>query len=184
MAGGWNFTLLALLTFFLRGTYSERQILVTAMVAASRTWLGGYLLYRVIKRGKDARFDEIREKFWVRRAAAPHHHVAELFGLLGVPDGANRLRHCDVTLQIWVFGCSLPVLFLNGDSAQPELEARDWIGLAMFGAHARGIAATRQSSASSCRWQRTCRRTPSARTRRTTAASATLACGTTRAIRA
>jgi steroid 5-alpha reductase family enzyme len=38
--------------------------IVTLLVTVWGVRLGGFLLYRVILRGKDARFDEMRSKFW------------------------------------------------------------------------------------------------------------------------
>lgn len=64
-AGGMNFTLLVLLTYFLGQYYTTRQTLVLIIVVLSRTELALFLLARVLKRGRDARFDEMREKFWV-----------------------------------------------------------------------------------------------------------------------
>ncbi len=34
--------------------------------------------------------------------------------------------------MIWCWGVSLSVIFINSDSANPALEASDWIGLALF----------------------------------------------------
>lgn len=71
-AGGTNFTLLAVLTLVLTDTYYTRQLLVTGMVALSRTELALYLLVRVLQRGKDSRFDEMRQKFFVRTVWGAH----------------------------------------------------------------------------------------------------------------
>ena len=71
-AGGTNFTLLAVLTLVLTDTYYTRQLLVTGMVALSRTELALYLLVRVLQRGKDSRFDEMRQKFFVRTMWGAH----------------------------------------------------------------------------------------------------------------
>lgn len=87
-AGGTNFVVLALLTFFLAQTYAPRQIAVTVLVAAWGLRLSGYLLYRIIKIGEDKRFDDRRDNllkfaiFWIFQA-------------------------------VWVFTVSLPVMFTN-----------------------------------------------------------------------
>jgi steroid 5-alpha reductase family enzyme len=62
-AGSTNFILIALLTFFANGAYSARQIAITVLVCLSRLELASYLLYRVLKRGKDDRFDQVRTSF-------------------------------------------------------------------------------------------------------------------------
>ena len=72
LAGCANFIFLAVGTLLLAPTpWNVRQMVLTCLVCASRFQLGAYLLYRVLKRGRDARFDEVREKcavflaFWV-----------------------------------------------------------------------------------------------------------------------
>jgi steroid 5-alpha reductase family enzyme len=65
LAGSLNFILLALLSLFLGPSpFSPRAIAITAIVCVARFELAAYLLYRVLKRGKDARFDAIRGYFW------------------------------------------------------------------------------------------------------------------------
>ena len=48
-----------------RAGYTTRRIVMTTIVTISRIELALYLFIRVLKRGKDARFDEMREKFFV-----------------------------------------------------------------------------------------------------------------------
>ncbi|XP_071824415.1 uncharacterized protein [Apostichopus japonicus] len=73
-AGGTNFVVLALFTFFMAQTYATRQIVATALVVLWGIRLSGYLLYRIIKIGKDDRFDGRRESiiqfaiFWLFQA--------------------------------------------------------------------------------------------------------------------
>lgn len=87
-AGGSNFVVLAVLTFCLAGTYFARQILVTAFVVCWGLRLSGFLLFRILKLGRDDRFDDKRENccrffvFWIFQ-------------------------------MIWVFVVSLPVIFMN-----------------------------------------------------------------------
>ena len=61
-AGGTNFVVLAVLTFFLAETYQWRQILTTVCVVLWGLRLSGYLLYRIIKIGEDDRFDDKRSE--------------------------------------------------------------------------------------------------------------------------
>jgi steroid 5-alpha reductase family enzyme len=71
LSGSSNFVLLALLSLFVGGSddpmrYTSRRIVMSTIVCASRVALALFLFYRVIRRGKDARFDGIRENFLVR----------------------------------------------------------------------------------------------------------------------
>merc|ERR1719310_1073211 len=80
---------------------------MTMAVVACRLELGLFLLYRVLKRGRDARFDEMRGQctrflgFW----------IYQIF---------------------WVYLVSLPVMFVNADPASPEWGAADTAGLTMW----------------------------------------------------
>ncbi|KAK3603864.1 hypothetical protein CHS0354_042872 [Potamilus streckersoni] len=109
-AGGTNFVVLALLTFFMAQTYSARQIMVTACVVVWGIRLSGYLLYRILKIGEDKRFDDKRNNFlkfaafWIFQA-------------------------------IWVFTVSLPVIFVNAEESifrAPWWTAMDIVGLIIF----------------------------------------------------
>ena len=106
-AGSMNFILLALLSFLISKLYTARAIIVTVFVLVSKLYLALYLLYRVMKRGKDGRFDETRDKccrffaFWVFQ-------------------------------MIWCYGVSLPVMFINTDSAEPKLGGCDIAGIIIF----------------------------------------------------
>lgn len=112
-AGCLNFIVLALLTLFYQphgAAITARQAALTAAVCASRLQLGAFLLHRVLSRGRDSRFDEIRAKcgpflvFWVFQ-------------------------------MVWVFGCSVPLVYLNA-TPRPALPlgALDYAGWAIFGA--------------------------------------------------
>lgn len=110
-AGGSNFTLLALLTFFLARTYYARQAVVTALVLAWSLRLALFLLARILLWGHDTRFDGMREQplklagFWAIQA-------------------------------VWVWVTSLPLIVLNAgespvDAGRP-LYAPDYVGWTLF----------------------------------------------------
>ena len=88
--------------------YSARQILITVLVILYGIRLAGYLLLRILKTGKDQRFDGIREnplKFLV-------------FFLLQI---------------VWVYVVSLTVLFINSPvSPQVDIAASDIVGAVVF----------------------------------------------------
>jgi steroid 5-alpha reductase family enzyme len=96
------------MTLIFSGTYHPRQIVLTAMLVVSRLWLAGFLLYRVMDRGHDARFDEMRQRF---------------FAFLGFW----------VFQMLWVWIVSMPVVYANSRPVQPAWEARDTAGVVIFG---------------------------------------------------
>ena len=87
---------------------NPRQIIITVLVILYGIRLAGYLLLRILKTGKDQRFDGIREnplKFLV-------------FFLLQI---------------VWVFTVSLTVLFINSPSAPPvDIGPSDIVGTLIF----------------------------------------------------
>ena len=107
-AGSTNFILLGVLTLVLKGSFYTRQIVITGLICLTRAELAAFLLYRVLKRKKDARFDEIRGNclyflgFWIYQI-------------------------------LWVYLCMLPVIFLNGESQDAPLGTLDYISWACFG---------------------------------------------------
>ena len=110
LAGCANFIVLAVLTMlYAPEAITTRQLVVSALVCASRLQLGAFLLHRVLKRGHDSRFDEIRSKclpflvFWIFQ-------------------------------MLWVFVVSAPLIYVNS-SPRPELPlgAYDYAGWALFG---------------------------------------------------
>lgn len=107
-SGAANFILLAVLTLILGEAYHPRQVTLTVALIVSRLWIGGFLLYRVLLRGHDARFDEMRSKFW---------------SFLGFW----------VFQMLWVWLVSLPVVYVNSLSQEPDFPtAADIAGVAMI----------------------------------------------------
>jgi len=103
ISGTMNFVLLAWYTFFSSGTYFPRQVVALILLNIWAFRLGLFLLYRVLKRGKDERFDEMRQKFWSFLA----FWIFQMF---------------------WVWVVSLPVTFLFGAKVDRSLNGRDYIG--------------------------------------------------------
>ncbi|KAG2504203.1 hypothetical protein JM16_009359, partial [Phytophthora kernoviae] len=111
LAGALNFIVLALLSLVMQGVYDTRAVVVTCLQVAWAVRLGSFLFVRVLKRGRDARFDEMRANcmaffvFWV-------------FQIL------------------WVFIVSLPVVLVNSCGKQVDDsfgEARDVVGIVLWG---------------------------------------------------
>lgn len=112
-AGGSNFLVVALLTFFLTQTYQKRQIAITVLVLLWGFRLTGYLFYRILKIGEDKRFDDRRDNllkfaaFWIFQA-------------------------------LWVFTVSLPVIYVNspfasiGFTNSDDLVVSDYVGIVLF----------------------------------------------------
>lgn len=105
--GSMNYVLNVLLTLFLGNNLIARQLYLTFFVVAARLYLGFYLLYRVVKRGHDARFDGFRDKplsflgFWVFQ-------------------------------MIWVYCNTLNVVLVNSSQKDIDLEALDYVGMAIM----------------------------------------------------
>ncbi|ESK96396.1 hypothetical protein Moror_6904 [Moniliophthora roreri MCA 2997] len=86
--GGSNFFILALLTLLVGNTFHTRNIIASVLVMVWAVRIAGFLLFRVLKTGSDARFDDIRSHF---------------FKFLGFWIGQI----------LWVWTVSLPVIILN-----------------------------------------------------------------------
>ena len=87
-AGGTNFVVLAIITLSFSGHHNARQIVDSLFIMLWGARLSGFLLFRIIKTGKDDRFDDKRDKF---------------FPFLGFW----------VFQMLWVWIVSLPVTLLN-----------------------------------------------------------------------
>lgn len=111
-AGGSNFALLAVLTLALSGQHHARQVVASLFLILWALRLSGFLLFRIVKTGKDDRFDDKRDKF---------------FPFLGFW----------VFQMVWVWAVSLPVTVLNSPSVTRYAEhdfgtGRDIAGVVLF----------------------------------------------------
>lgn len=111
-AGGTNFVVLAIITLALSGHDHARQIVVSLFIIAWGARLSAFLLFRIIKTGKDDRFDDKRDNF---------------FKFLGFW----------IFQMIWVWTVSLPVTILNSPNVtrfdQPPFgTGRDIAGVILF----------------------------------------------------
>lgn len=107
--GGSNFVWLAIITLSMSGSTNARQIITSLMIMIWGARLSGFLLFRILKTGKDDRFDDKRDKF------------LPFFGFW-------------VFQMLWVWTVSLPVTILNSPNVvsvrQPSFgKATDIIGI-------------------------------------------------------
>ncbi|RDW73254.1 oxidoreductase-like protein [Coleophoma cylindrospora] len=111
-AGGTNFVVLAIITLAFSGHHNARQIVASLFIMIWGARLSAWLLFRIIKTGKDDRFDDKRDKF---------------FPFLGFW----------IFQMIWVWTVSLPVTVLNSPNVtkypQPDFgTGRDIAGVILF----------------------------------------------------
>jgi steroid 5-alpha reductase family enzyme len=111
-AGGTNFVVLAIITLAFSGHHNARQIVTSLFIMVWGLRLSAFLLFRILKTGKDDRFDDKRDKF---------------FPFLGFW----------VFQMLWVWTVSLPVTVLNSPNVtqypQPAFgTGRDIAGVILF----------------------------------------------------
>ncbi|KAH8592085.1 oxidoreductase-like protein [Bisporella sp. PMI_857] len=111
-AGGTNFIVLAIITLSFSGTHHARQIVDSIFIMIWGARLSGFLLFRIIKTGKDDRFDDKRDHF---------------FKFLGFW----------IFQMLWVWAVSLPVTILNSPKVlqynQPSFgTGRDIAGVILY----------------------------------------------------
>lgn len=127
-SGALNYFVLAILTLCLGGTYYARNIVARYVPVLARAkieltasgcahsvfvmvWsarLGGFLLFRVLKTGKDARFDEMRVRY--------HFAATELVKLTSeIQQQAHigKFAAFWTGQLVWVWTVSLPLTILN-----------------------------------------------------------------------
>ncbi|KAK1809875.1 hypothetical protein LTR12_015765 [Friedmanniomyces endolithicus] len=110
--GGTNFVWLAIITLAMSGTTEARQIVVSIFIMLWAARLSGFLFFRILKTGKDDRFDDKRDRF---------------FPFLGFW----------VFQMLWVWIVSFPVTILNSPAVlqypQPKFgQATDIVGTIIF----------------------------------------------------
>lgn len=107
LTGSVNYIIVALACLFINGELGSRQIGVTACICVARIYLGSYLFYRASSRKGDARFDEIRDKFF----------IFGTFWLFQI---------------IWVWGTSLPIVYVLSRKTETNASVPDYISFALF----------------------------------------------------
>ncbi|CAI5524675.1 unnamed protein product [Closterium sp. Naga37s-1] len=108
LTGSCTFLLGAFLSLAIGGSLHQRQVVASSLVSIWAVRLGTFLFTRILRRGKDSRFDGVRDQpiylmmFW--------------------------------TVQgMWVLLVSLPLLILNASHPQPQwLSATDVAGMAIW----------------------------------------------------
>lgn len=110
--GGSNFVIMGIITLSMGGSTHPRQIVASIFLMLWAARLAGFLLFRILKTGKDDRFDDMRGKF---------------FSFLGFW----------VFQMLWVWTVSLPVTILNSPNVlrvqQPSFgKATDIIGVIIW----------------------------------------------------
>lgn len=108
-AGTLNFAAVALLSLLIEGEPSTRAIVASCLLFAWALRLGGHLVVRVLRRGRDERFDEMRS------------NCLAFFGFW-------------VFQMLWVFIVSLPVVLVNSTPSNVDFgrDARDYIGVVVW----------------------------------------------------
>lgn len=106
-AGSMNFIIIAVMSLVIGEHFSARNLLLVAYVVVSRLELAIFLLMRVLKRGKDDRFDEVRE------------HFCRFFAFWAFQ-------------AIWAWSVTAPVVLSCAAPADAPLGAADFVGLALF----------------------------------------------------
>ncbi|XP_053373736.1 uncharacterized protein LOC123531627 [Mercenaria mercenaria] len=107
LAGSGTFLYLAYQTLKWGGTYYTRQKVTTGLVMTWAARLGLFLFTRVLKEGKDSRFDKVKGRpgmFWIYW-----------------------------TIQgMWIFTTLLPLLVLNNKKEDKPLCTRDYVGWGLW----------------------------------------------------
>jgi len=105
-----GFTLLTLVILFANKAYAPSQLLAAAFVVIWAARLGGYLLTRILKIGKDDRFDDKRGNFvkflsfWILQALAVWLILMPVSVLLSLPNVQALNTVSILGASLWVVG--------------------------------------------------------------------------------
>jgi len=108
-----SFAILAVLLVLANRTFAPIQLLAAACVVVWAARLGGYLLARILKIGKDARFDDKRGDFvkflafWVLQALAVWAIMLPVTVLLSLPSAAPLGAVSLAGAVIWLVGFAI-----------------------------------------------------------------------------
>ena len=130
-AGGTNFVVLAIITLAFSGHHHARQIVASIFIMLWGARLSGFLLFRIIKTGKDDRFDDKRDRFW----SFLGFWVFQMFWVRCYTSRCLSSYATDCRSQVWTV--SLPVTILNSPNVtrfdQPSFgTGRDIAGVILF----------------------------------------------------
>jgi len=107
LTGSVNYIIVAVICFLVNGEMGTRQIGITTCIVVARVYLGCFLFYRASMRSGDSRFDGIRSNFL----------QFGTFWLFQI---------------IWVWGTSLPVVYILSRTHDVDAKFPDFIAFAAF----------------------------------------------------
>ena len=106
---------------------TTRQIVQSNMVTAWACRLGMYLFVRILKDGKDKRFDNVRNN------PARYFEIKKLCTFTPVLIHSFFRFFSFWTIQgVWVFVTLLPTLMLNNSSREKPIGTRDYVGWSIY----------------------------------------------------
>jgi steroid 5-alpha reductase family enzyme len=147
MSYSLTFILLAILAFFSRADRNIWELVMLVMIVVWAIRLGGYLLYRVIKLGKDARFDDRRDSFvrfglfWLLQGLTVWIVMipAILFFISNAPVANNEIKIVllVIGLLVWLEGLVVETLadiqkFNYIEKAKKEGRERHWVDVGLW----------------------------------------------------
>ena len=133
LVGSSNFVILSLVSLYAGAEtdadgFSTRRQVVTTLVAISRIELALYLFIRVLVRGRDARFDAIRNNTGVRHSTSTPALAHPLFGMILSLAYLLRLLLCSI-YHLFSIACSETVCTLVCAEVFPVLDPAKHLGV-------------------------------------------------------